>query len=303
MGNKNFNYVCLILFCCLALAGCRTEDPATPEQPAVQSQPRQENAQESQLVEMEPSNQLPTEPQLIIFTTSDGQELEGMFYPPESESSPLVVLMHWAQGDMSNWKAIAAWLQNRGAETESAAGLPSYLDPAWFPPIPADRSFAVFTFTFRNCEGGCRSFEREKWLLDAQAAMTAAIQQPGVDTSRVVAVGASIGADGAADGCLWLNQQQGDFCQGAFSLSPGDYLTESYSETAAQLGKDKPIWCLYASQDAESAKVCQAAAAANYRAVEYPPPSTQHGMDLIQPDTLPNPLDLLIEFLNTTVGQ
>jgi dienelactone hydrolase len=60
--------------------------------------------------------------------------------------------------------------------------------------------------------------------LDAKAATDAASQLEGVDSHQVVAIGASIGADGAADSCF-LHNTQATTCVGALSLSPGNYLT------------------------------------------------------------------------------
>ena len=43
--------------------------------------------------------------------------LKGYYYPSASDQpAPLVVLMHWVMGDMSDWYEIAPWLQNRGLE-------------------------------------------------------------------------------------------------------------------------------------------------------------------------------------------
>lgn len=247
---------------------------------------------------------LPVEPQEIAFQAEDGREIKGLYYPGATNPAPLVVLMHWAPGDAREWDAIAPWLQNRGlAGAGAAAGAAKpWLDGTWFPELGADRSFAVFTFTFRGCEGGCRQFTRGEWLLDAQAAMRAARALEGIDPQRIVAVGASIGADGAADGCVWLNAQGEAACLGAFSLSPGDYLTVPYAEAVADLNAEpnpRPVWCLFAAEDKASAAACRSAQGAAYRAVEYG--GKAHGMQLIAPDVEPSALSLLIEFLETTI--
>jgi len=120
----------------------------------------------------------------------------------------------------------------------------------------------------------------------------------GIDPQRIVAVGASIGADGAADGCAWLNAQGLGACLGAFSLSPGDYLTVPYAQAVADLGTEaspRPAWCLYAVEDKASAQACKSAQGAHYRAVEYA--GKAHGMQLIAPDLQPAALPLLLEFL------
>jgi hypothetical protein len=230
--------------------------------------------------------------------------LQGTYYPAATNPAPLVVLMHWAGGDQYDWVEIACWLQNRGlgGQSSNPAGAP-WLDPSWFPPLPKAASYGVFTFSFRGCDGGCQGFERDKWLLDAQAAMLKASELEGVDPQQIAALGASIGADGAADGCFFLNAQQPNSCQGALSLSPGDYLTILYEEAVRSLGAEspaRPAWCLFAQGDAPSAAVCNAAQGEHYTRFEFP--GDAHGMMLLSPTSDPNPLELLLDFLEQVLG-
>jgi len=245
---------------------------------------------------------LPAEPQQIAFKAGDGQDLVGRYYPGATNPAPLVVLMHWAPGDQYDWRAIAAWLQNRGLVQEGLGGQP-WLDGSWFPPLPDGHSYGVFTFTFRNCEGGCKNFVRAAWLIDARAAMEVARQLEGVDPNRLVGIGASIGADGAIDGCIWLNTISPNSCQGALSLSPGDYLTVPYRAAVEELGGGelpKPAVCLYAEGDVEPRRSCEAAKGDHYIAVKYS--GSDHGMTLIQPGSDPNPLQLILDFLADSIG-
>lgn len=245
---------------------------------------------------------LPPEPRPVTFQTSDGVTLQGAYYPPDAPQAPLVVLMHWAPGDQTSWDAIAPWLQNRGLVGGAVGGEP-WLDSSWFPAMNTGFPVGVFTFTFRGCEGGCKNFDRAAWLLDAQAAMQQAILLPGVNPEAIVTIGASIGADGAADGCAWLNQQGIGRCWGALSLSPGNYLTQDYPTVVTALGENvppTPAWCLYATGDGESAGACKTASGENYRAVEYE--GNAHGMMIIAPDMAPNALELILEFLGLTLG-
>lgn len=246
---------------------------------------------------------LPPEPQEIVFQAADGQEHRGTYYPSVDNPAPLVVLMHWARGDQTDWVEIAYWLQNRGLGGQTPAGSDPWLDPSWFPPMLEGRSFAVFTFSFRTCESGCQSFEPEGWLLDAQAAMGTAMNLDGVDPNRIAAVGASIGSDGSPDGCFWLNDQHENSCLGALSLSPGSYLTVPYQEAVKALEVEqppKPVWCLYAEGDVDSAEACRSAAGDHYRVFNYE--GRLHGMELIQPDVEPNALQLILEFLRLSFG-
>lgn len=248
---------------------------------------------------------LPPEPQDVEFQADDGQSLQGRYYPAAVKSAPLVVLMHWAPGDQNEWNAIAPWLQNRG-QPKASHGNP-WLDASWFPPMLKGQSFAVFTFTFRNCAGGCKSFTRDAWLLDAQAAMRKAQQLEGIDPNRIIAIGASIGADGAADGCGWLNTQSPNSCLGALSLSPGDYLTIPYKDAVSALGAEqpprraKPAWCLYSEEDTESVRACEAASGNNYRSIKYA--GDNHGMYLLQPDVKPSPMQMILDFLKLALGE
>jgi hypothetical protein len=242
-------------------------------------------------------NPLPADPISETFSTGDGIELAGTFYPAATTDAPLLVLMHWAPGDQTNWAAIAAWLQNRGLQPELDAGGQPWLDSSWFPVLLDDVSFNVFTFTFRGCEGGCQEFDREGWKLDVEAAMIHLIGIENVDLSRVLTIGASIGADGAAYGCHFYNSELGG-CLGAFSLSPGGYLTVSYADEVRMLENEllpRPAWCLYSASDGESAAACEEADGQLYQAFEYE--GTAHGMSLISPDVEPNPLEELLRFI------
>jgi len=253
----------------------------------------------------EAADVLPLDPQKIKFSTSDGVELDGVYYPAGSGFAPLVILMHWAPGDQDDWVEIANWLQNNGMGGHSAVDESTpWLDSSWFPTMESEKSYNVFTFTFRNCENGCKSFEREKWYVDVQAAVEYAYELDGIDKDHIIMIGASIGSDGAADGCAYLNQIHPDACKGALSFSPGNYLTINYGEMVKKLGAasdPKPVWCLYAESDPESAAVCGNITENNYTPYPYSPDvvfSNGHGMNLIVPDQDPDPLVIMLEFLD-----
>jgi len=253
----------------------------------------------------EPPEALPPEPMEITFQTTDGQVLHGRYYPAAVSPAPVVVLMHWAPGDREDWNEIAFWLQNRGlAGTSANVGSVPWLDPSWFPPMPEGRSYAVFTFTFRGCDGGCKEFLRDEWQLDAVAALETAMGLEGVDPARVVALGASIGADGAPDGCFMHNDVHAGSCWGALSLSPGSYLNVPYADAVAALGEEeppKPVWCLYATEDAEAVSACRSASGDHYRAFEWE--GQLHGMMLLTPDLDPNPMEVILDWLDVVLGE
>ena len=247
---------------------------------------------------------LPADPQKLSFSASDGFEINGIFYPAEKESQSLVILMHWAPGDQSDWVEAAFWLQNRGlgGNSDNTENTP-WLDASWFPEMNPQASYNVFTFTFRNCEDGCKQFNREEWYLDAQAAVEYAYGLDGIDKNRIVMVGASIGSDGAADGCAYLNTIYPNTCKGALAFSPGNYLTIDFGGVVKQQGAEdnpKPIWCFYSESDQESADVCGNITESNYQAYPYTGNSVfsnGHGMNLITPISDPNPLEKLLDFL------
>lgn len=279
-----------------------TEQPAaTAVPPTIVTKPTEAPTPEA--VGVSAVDGLPAEPQVVQFAAIDGELREAVFFPAARQGAPVVVLMHWARGNGCDWAAIAPWLQNRGLEwTCEAPNEGPWLQPEWFPVLEGGASYNVLLFSFRGCEeGDCSSFDPEGWLADAQGVMLAATELEGVDPERIVAVGASIGADGAADGCAYLNEQSTGSCQGAFSLSPGSYLGPDYADIVAELDQaGYPARCLYAPEDEQATESCQAAAGELYVTHEFV--GGGHGMMLVQPDRDPQPLQLLLDFLADTVG-
>lgn len=293
------------------VSACGKTQPATPQAAPTESpqapteMPAEEPTAIPEPVE-EPGTPLPPDPQKITFTASDGQELHGYYYPADHASAPLVVLMHWVNGDESDWNEVAIWLQNRGIDNpfENPAGMP-WWDPSWFPAVDAGTSYGVFAFSLRGCEpfpNGCSGFKINEWYLDIQAAMTQASLLDGVDPNRIVAIGSSIGADGAAMGCAWLNNEKPGSCQGALSLSPGNYMAVPYAASIEQLctmDHAKAVWCL--ADDGQEGAFCEKAG--DYP--EYKPlliKNGDHGNMLLKPGLNPLPMQLILDFLKLTVG-
>lgn len=254
----------------------------------------------------------PPEAQVVSFTAGDGEELTGTFYPAAAAGAPVIVLMHWAPGYQEEWTEMAFWLQNRGltGNTPNPKGYRIY-DPSTFPAMLDGMSFNIFTFNFRDCsmeQDGCAGWHPDGWLLDSQAGMLKASQMEGVDATRVVAIGSSIGADGAMDGCAWLNQQGGEaHCPGAMALSPGDYLNLPFRETVAEFEAADPVvvgWCVYGVVDELSAYTCKGAAEdtyTQYRLVEYP--GNGHGTSFFfVNEYTPDPMVMVLDFLKLALG-
>ncbi len=234
------------------------------------------------------------------FVTSDGEELVGTFYPADTVDAPVIVLLHWVLGDQNDWQVIAPWLQNRGLVDEAADETITWKDLSWFPEMPEGESFNVFTFNFRGCDGRCSGFDRDGWLIDVEAMTNHISQLEGVNLNQVVMMGASIGADGAANGCQFYNRDHGG-CLGAYSLSPGGYLTIPFAHSVALISEATPsasAWCLFGEADVPSAATCTSVEAENYQMIDYP--GQDHGMELLKEGLDPNPLMLFLQFLFDT---
>ncbi len=251
-------------------------------------------------------NTLPPDPQEVTFQAADGQALSGYYYPAAVNPAPLVMLMHWAGGDKSDWYEVAPWLQNRGLNNPFPnPGTETWWDPTWFPAVPANASYGVFIFSLRGCNPspeGCTGWTPAEWLMDVRVAMVTAAALEGVDGRRIVTVGSSVGADGAPDGCAWLNEQQPGSCLGALSLSPGNYLDLPYPQVVETLGRNQPpvaAWCL---ADENEFGLCQAAeASANPAYRDRMIPGGQHGTRLLRDGLEPLPMQLILDFLAETI--
>jgi pimeloyl-ACP methyl ester carboxylesterase len=243
---------------------------------------------------------LPPEPQRIEFQTEDDVTLVGYYYPAAVNPAPVVVLMHWAPGKQTDWLQVGmvSWLQNRGQEVPAAGGQP-FDTPYPFTPLPADLSFAVFTFDFRGVgESDGQRLTPPNWnqhIPDARAAYQTAASLEGVDPGQVIGIGASFGGDAVLNGC--------EDCIGALSLSPGGYLGEPYPEAVAKLdAQDKPVWCVAAQDRGGDARVCESVIGNHYYAQIYP--QGGHAMTLFRENlTLDPPIDdLIVEFLKEALS-
>lgn len=238
----------------------------------------------------------------INFSAEDGQLLSGIYYPADTNPAPLVVLVHWARGDQSEWTEIALWLQNRSQLAREPNYNKSWRSSDWFPENTLGYSLGVFTFTLRDCEKECKDYLPGEWLLDIQAAMETALDLTGVDKSKIVTAGASIGADGAVYGCTSLNQSALGECRGSYVLSPGSLLTIPFEKPANELiynNPPRPVYCLYGLRDDAAVETCSAVPDA--RQVDYGY-IENHGFELLQPFQTPDPLLLLLELIDTALS-
>ncbi len=319
--NKRPVLVIVILVVFLLASACSPKTVTTPtqvspdEMKVTEVQPTAAPVEPTAAVETqaatEPAamdgNGLPPEPREYWIQAMDGVMLDGIYYPAAKNPAPLVIFMHWVNGDMHDWNELSVWLQNRGSKNPYPnQGNFAWLDPSWFPEVPPDRGYGVFIFTFRGCKGatagGCGDWDIQGWMQDIEGAVMTAYSLEGVDPARVAVIGSSIGADAAAYGCLYLNQQYPNSCKGALSLSPGSYLVHEYPDVVEDLGKLQPsvgAWCL---ADESEIGICkQAVTDDNPLYKYYVIPGGGHGNMLLIPELDPLPMDLILEFLDTVL--
>ena len=247
---------------------------------------------------------LPPEPIEIAFTASDGQELRGLYFPASQDPAPILVLLPWSRGNQSEWEEIAYWLQGRGLFVREPNYARTWKSSNWYPERTLEMPLGIFTFDFRSCEAedGCQAYLPAEWLLDAQAALLTASQLQGVDPDRILAAGASIGADGAVDACAWMNSSGSGTCLGGFALSPSSSLTIDFRtavETIAAQETPGIVYCLYGSLDDAARETCGIDAAIRSINLGY---IENHGLELITFTRSPDTLDYLQEFILEGLG-
>lgn len=240
---------------------------------------------------------LPPERQRVEFLSEDGVSLAGYYYPASVNPAPVVVLMHWAGGDQTDWLYVGmiAWLQNRGAEIPTASEGKPFDTPYAFPPLPEELSFAVFSFDFRGFGESSGKIDRDKLIFDARAAYQTAAGLEGVDPEKMIGIGASIGADAVVDAC--------DACSGALSLGPGDWLGVPYPPAVKTLDESgKPVWCVAAEDTRSDLEACNAAAGEHYQKQIYP--LGGHAMTLFRAElNLEPPIEaVILDFLEQALS-
>ncbi|HUF37291.1 MAG TPA: hypothetical protein VMN57_02100 [Anaerolineales bacterium] len=256
----------------------------------------------------------PPEPQRRELVSADGIALVGMYYPAAGCDAPVVLLFHQFGSEKSSWTDLARWLQNRAGETAQTGGVSAspFRQLDWFPSLPADLSFAVFALDFRNhgeSQSVTGSLDLAGLLLDAQAAMDFVKTLPGVDASRIITMGASIGADASVDVCLNLDgtaiaaDQDDKGCIGALPLSPGSFLEVPYIEVVTRLGAEPfniNIHCIAAEGDGNAPDLCSAEVPGRHQATVYTGRS-EHGIALLAEGFVPDIGQVILDFLLETL--
>lgn len=256
--------VLFLVVCLLALISC---SPTTGEDTSSDEVPEAvvlTDAPQSSATNTPPTS---TEPQRVEFDAEDGTTLVGYHFPAPNANSPIIVLMHWARGDQTEWTKIGMvdWLAHKN--------LNGFADE--FPSM----TYSVFTFDFRGYGESAGQMDPAGWLMDAKAAYATAMSLPGVDPTNILGIGSSIGADAVVNGC-------GTICTGALSLSPGGYLNIPYSEAVASLSQNTAnrvkILCIASEDDFESAPACQSASGEFYQSLIVP--GSLHGTEFLSMD-------------------
>lgn len=241
-----------------------TEDVAPEETPSEGDEPVTE-ATEDVILD-------PQAPRRLEFESEDGTMLVGTFYPPDVDNAAGVVLMHQYGSNKEAWEPlIDALLEAR-----------------------PDLALLAIDFPGHGESGGERT--NESILAAARTSLIEIGQQPQVDPSRIVLIGASIGADAAVDACL-------EGCVGAVSISPGDWLGVPYVDALEALDKNvnPGVLCMASEGDAPSPETChngEEVGLSDYMVAIYD--GDRHGNSLaaatwVTPE--PVPIDLIIEWL------
>lgn len=280
-----------------------TVEQAEPEEAVVEEAPAEEPTPTEEPTPEPVLEPLPADPIEQTITTEDGLKLVGTYFPASVNPAPIVVMMHWAPGSQEDWFAegfdwpqLALILQNRQDELASVGVLAS--------PVMQDRgdiSYGVLTFDFRSFGNSPDGDAREKGYLDALAAVAHAKNLEGADPNAIMTIGASIGADGALDGCI-LNGLKDPACLAVISLSPGGYIGKDYPEQVSLAG-DLPIACFATEGDVYSAEACSAGeevGAPNYQSTIYT--GNEHGMDMFGLGQEPDLLTFILDFFDAAAG-
>jgi dienelactone hydrolase len=248
----------------------------------------------SAIVPTETATLIPLKPDStrVEFQSADGTPLVGYYYPAAVADAPVVVLMHWAGGNQTDWNKVGLveWLRNW---SQPAAGSAKRAAPlaGIYVPMPQGLSFAVFTFDYRGYGESGKGGPRESFIADSVVALEQAGKMEGVDPSKVSAIGSSIGADGAADSCARFP------CVGVLSLSPGSYLGFPYNEAVGLLGESGiPAWCVASEGDYESFPTCNGASGDNFKSITYP--GSAHGTAFLMDGEAPQDIgQVLLDWL------
>lgn len=164
----------------------------------------------------------PTEPVLpMAISAPDGTTLQAQFYAARAHPAPAVLLVHQAGGSQQDWEPLIEPLRGAG--------------------------YAVLTFDLRGHGGSGGDADWAQMSGDTQAALRLLSALAGVDSSRIVLIGASVGANLALNACADLVG-----CGAAVLLSPGlDYHGIATAPAIPRLG-GRPLLIVTGQPDANN---------------------------------------------------
>jgi len=204
----------------------------------------------------------PTEASLPMqITTSDGLVLRGTLYSAPVRPAPGILMLHMENRDRSSWDLLAQRLQALGYE--------------------------VLTVDLR---GHGDTGGKTDWTLaqnDVRAALALLTELPGVNPTRIVIIGASVGANLGVNACADLSS-----CVGVVMLSPGlDYHGITAADAMARLGP-RPILIAASENDRNNPTdsiTLDGLATGEHQRVIYP--AAGHGTDMLTNE--PGLIDLI----------
>lgn len=220
---------CLYLLGVLALlSGCAAPAATTSAPP---TEPPTEAVTEAVPETIEPTeasteSARSTEPQRVEFESQDGTALVGSYFPAAAESAPGLLLIHQHGANREAWQPL----------TDALAG--------------ADYAILAIDLPGHGESGGSDRSGVQHTAI--RSALKYLQELDGVEADRIVLIGASIGADGAADDCV-------EGCIGVISFSPGNFMGVKYIDALTALkDRDVAVLCLAAKGDSPSPQTCEA---------------------------------------------
>lgn len=102
--KRAFGWLAWIAALSLLIASCAPATPVTAEPPTVApTEPPTAPPTEPPALPQKPLSGLSADPQRVEFQAADGKNLVGYYYPSKYADAPIVILMHWAGGDLCDW--------------------------------------------------------------------------------------------------------------------------------------------------------------------------------------------------------
>jgi len=276
--------IVIMLFIAVWASACAAPSPATNTPASPDITPLAPAAEATAEPSAEPTA-APLGPQRVTFNLADGTEIVGTFYPPSLAPAPGVLLAHQRGMDRRAWEPLIQGLQGQLSRSASTAG-------------DSKPNYAVFAIDLPGHGESGGQWTDAGGLEATRLALQLFRAMGGVDSERMVIIGASIGADAAVDECK-------EGCVGAVSLSPGSFLGVDYNTALAALG-DRPVLCVASKEDGPSAATCEGGKSVglkNYQVQIYD--GALHGNYLILQNAevgpAPQPLPLILEWLAINV--